>query len=163
MAAQPLIEALALLLQEQQALHRLAEEKTEALKKGDMKELERLLSEEDERVKALQQAEELRQKAVSQFLRQKGLADEDITLSVLIKLVSRDEGERLKELRESLIEGISALKKRNELNRQLTTQSLQFVNATLEMLAPQSKSVTYSRPDDRQEEENRRSMFDSRA
>lgn len=165
MSAEKIIQTLANLSQVQVSLLQLAREKTNILKNGDMAKLDQLLKKEEKIVKLLEEAEEKRHTAVQQFLTGKGIVNENVTLTELYKLVGKDDREQMTELQEKLMGDITALKQQNELNQELMTQSLQFVNLSLEMLAPETSIGTYGRLDNKQEANNNHgsSIFDSKA
>lgn len=159
-----IIQSLEQLLKIQQRLNELAEEKTELLKKNEVKKLEELLKSEELEVHLLEQAELKRQTVVAEFLRKNGIEAEDTTLSALYPYLTGQDKQQFDKLQMKLVEVLVELKERNELNEQLTKQSLYFVNASLAMLSPESNaSVTYQRPDHKTQAQGRQSIFDSKA
>lgn len=163
MTAQNIIQSLAMLLKIQQQLNDLTIEKTEFLKQNEIKKLEELLKAEEKQIKLLGKADENRQKAVEDFLSEKGIVIEDVTLSSLFPFMEENERVMIRKLHAKLSEEIFKMKEQNELNQQLTKQSLQFVNASLEMLSPESVEVTYQHPENKKTGGSHRSFFDSKA
>jgi flagellar biosynthesis/type III secretory pathway chaperone len=158
-SAKKLIDSLEKLLTLHQSLLKLAMQKTDILKKGDMEELNALLANEQKHITAIQQMEEKRKEAVETLLQEK---DVDKTISNCIEFTNEPERTKLTQLKDRLTEVITELKERNQLNQQLIHQSLQFVHLTLDMLAPQPASINYG-PPQQNATPKRPSMFDSKA
>jgi flagellar biosynthesis/type III secretory pathway chaperone len=159
MSAKKLIDTLEKLLTLHQSLLKLAEQKTDILKKGDMEGLNALLTNEQKHITAIQQVEEIRNEAVEVLLQGQ---DVDKTISNCIEFTNEPERTKLTQLKDQLTEVITELKERNQLNQQLINQSLQFVHLTLDMLAPQPASINYG-PPKQNTAPKRQSMFDSKA
>jgi flagellar biosynthesis/type III secretory pathway chaperone len=159
MSAKKLIDTLEKLLTLHQSLLKLAEQKTDILKKGDMEGLNALLTNEQKHITAIQQVEEIRNEAVEALLQGQ---DVDKTISNCIEFTNEPERTKLTQLKDHLTEVITELKERNQLNQQLIHQSLQFVHLTLDMLAPQPASINYG-PPQQNATPKRQSMFDSKA
>jgi flagellar biosynthesis/type III secretory pathway chaperone len=159
MSANKLIDTLEKLLTLHQSLLKLAEQKTDILKKGDMEGLNALLANEQKHITAIQQVEEIRNEAVEALLQGQ---DVDKTISNCIEFTNEPERTKLTQLNAHLTEVITELKERNQLNQQLIHQSLQFVHLTLDMLAPQPASINYG-PPKQSTAPKRQSMFDSKA
>lgn len=159
-----MIQTLAQLLKIQQRLNQLAKEKTELLKQNEVQRLEKLLKAEEVEVYLLEEAERKRQTAVVDFMRKHEIKNEEMTMSALSHYLTGKEKELFEQLHEKLMETVVELKERNDLNEQLTKQSLYFVNAQLAILSPESSAnVTYQRPNHKNEETSRQSIFDSKA
>lgn len=158
-----LIQSLAQLLKIQQSLNKIASEKTELLKRNEIQELEKLLQKEEQQVYLLEKADEARHEAVLQFMQAKGVESEDAIVSSLYPLLSEEDQALVEKLQMKLMEELIELKERNELNEELTKQSLYYVNASLTMFNPESASVTYKRPNHKMQENERQSIFDSKA
>ena len=120
---------------------------------------------EEKELTLVETAEESRREAVNRFLAKKGVADHNVTMADIQKFVTKAEREQMQQLQEKLLQMMSALVQQNELNRQLTEQSLQFVNMSLSMLAPEPTLLTYERPDQKRGDSGSqsRSIFDSKA
>lgn len=159
-----LIQSLAQVLKSQQRLNEIALEKTELLKKNEVKKLEELLKKEELEIHLLEQTERKRLAAVTEFMNQNGIEAEDTTMSALLPYLTGNDKERFEKLQMKLVEELVELKERNELNEQLTKQSLYFVNASLAMLSPEeTTAMTYQRPNNKKQEQGRQSIFDSKA
>jgi flagellar biosynthesis/type III secretory pathway chaperone len=141
------------------SLHQLALKKTEALKKHDIDVLTALMKDEQKHVLAIQQLEDKRLRITKQLLKD---SEEELTITRCIELADGTERSQLEKLYKQLLELISKLKQANELNQQLTEQSLQFVYLTLDMLAPQTAPINYSSAST-YEEHAERSLFESKA
>ena len=159
MSAATIIEQLDVLIKLHENLNKLAVQKTEVIKKGDMEKLNKLLIEEQKYVKAIQQVENKRQLSVEQFFQnsnQKSLLD-------VIETSSPSEQKTLNEQRNQLLQIIAELKNTNNLNQQLIYHSLQYVNITLDMLRPQETNLNYGQTSVANQGQISRGMFDSRA
>lgn len=137
------------------SLYQLALKKTEALKKQDIDTLTALMNDEQKHIFAIQQLENNRLR----LLQHHGLME--ATMTSCIERAEEPERSRLAELYDELSSIISSMKQANDVNRQLTEQSLQFIYLTLDMLMPQTQPITYSK--NTYEEPLDRSMFESKA
>ena len=164
MSAKPIIEQLDVLLTLHENLHKLAVQKTEVIKKGDMEKLNKLLIEEQKFVKAIEQTENKRQRSVEQFFQQRNeLPPTQPSMLDVMEVVASSERERLDTQRTQLLHIVGELKQTNSLNQQLVYHSLQYVNVTLDMLRPQRNNLNYGHPSQATQGQVSRGMFDSRA
>lgn len=138
------------------SLYQLALKKTEALKKHDVETLTALMKDEQKHILAIQQLEHNRMN----MMRQWGKGD-DFTMTHCIEMAAEPERSTLSHLYDQLAKLLVHIKQANELNQQLTEQSLQFIYLTLDMIAPQTQPITYSK--NTYEEPLDRSMFESKA
>lgn len=160
MSARQLIELLEKHVKLHKGLLELANKKTEVLKKGDMEALNAIIKEEQKYIAAIDRVEQERVRAVNAMM---GEADEP-TLAACISQTEGTERAMLEKLRNDLSTVILELKNANQLNEQLTKQSLQFVHAMLDMLMPQPKEVNYRNPNMAPPSyEGGSSLFDSKA
>ncbi|MGG3449212.1 flagellar protein FlgN [Domibacillus aminovorans] len=140
-------------LEKQLALHKsllqLAQLKTDAVKKGDMDELNRIVREEQKHVGAIT------------ILEKRRASESDETVSELLPSLPQEEQVRAEAVRDELIDVLSQLKEVNELNVQLVEQSLQFVHLQLDLLAP-ADSGTYAADGDNEGPASG-PLFDSKA
>lgn len=149
----PIESILDRLLTLHQQLNKLAVQKTDSLKKGNMKRLEMLMAEEGTLVKNLRQLE---QERITVFGNK--------TISLLLEELQEDERERISQLQEKVKAEYLLLKERNELNQQLIEQSLQFVHLSIDLLLPEPEPVTYGKPQKKgYEAAVGQSFFDSKA
>lgn len=157
-------ETLTQLLDIQKRLNELAREKTEVIKQNDVEKLEELLKAEETTVQLLEKVEDKRQAVVSAFLKEHRIEDAEPTMSTLANYLPAEQKQRFEELHEALLEEIVELKERNELNDLLTKQSLYFINASLELVSPESEKMNYQNPKSKQTPPpSRQSFFDSKA
>jgi flagellar biosynthesis/type III secretory pathway chaperone len=141
------------------SLYQLALKKTEALKNHDINALTALMKDEQKHVLAIKQLENNRLRITKHLLEDSA---QELTITRCIELAGDEERPKLEKLYEQLSELISKLKQANELNQQLTEQSLQFVYLTLDMLTPQTIPINYSSTST-YEEPAERSLFESKA
>ncbi|MBK3494824.1 flagellar protein FlgN [Viridibacillus sp. YIM B01967] len=128
------------------SLLKLAYNKTEFIKTGDMDGLNQLLKDEQSHVAAITQLELQRQQKVTDYLEAKGIAHaEHATVAQVMEVANNPEEHfKLDEARKKLLLAIETLKHQNELNQKIIFQSLQFVNLTLDMLRPRPDQINYS-------------------
>lgn len=160
MSAEKLVETLKKILILHQNLLKLSERKTDILKKGDIDALNEQMKEEQKYILAIRQLENERIAIVDKLL---GPRVQERTLSKCIEASSEPIQTELVNIHENLLKVTQELKAVNELNQQLTHQSLQYVNMSLDMLLPQEQTATYGNPAGTKEKKQSRSMFDSKA
>ncbi|UCZ52696.1 flagellar protein FlgN [Bacillus shivajii] len=159
---------LAQILQAMTAIHKKfndqAKEKQAVIKEGDMAQLEQLMKDETVLIQQLRKLEATRQHTVEQWMADKGLVKEDVTMETILQFFPEERTE-LEEWQEKLLHEIEQLKQQNDLNQQLLEESLRFVNMSLDSMQPQSHFQNYGRPDVKTEEgpAPERSLFDSKA
>ena len=163
MSAKLIIENMKKLVQIHEAILELATEKTTCLTKGDISHLKSIMQKEAVLLKQLQRLEQERQRLVLFFMRSKGLVTESGTLTELLPHVDEEEQKTLSSFQKHLIQLITKLKEKNELNQQLIQDSLRFVNLSLDVLHPEQETGNYGRPDKEDDEPLGRSLFDSKA
>lgn len=144
----------------------LSEQKKEAITKGQMDLLEKIMNEEQKYIKAINQLENERQTLVEQIvITHNGTLEEPVKFQILESYGSPEEIEVLRNQRETLLDITEKLRTSNQLNQQLIYQSLQFVNLSIDMLRPQEAVFNYdNKPANaHQGPANKKSMFDSKA
>lgn len=147
-----------LILHEQ--LYHIALEKTDILKNENIEMLKESIKKEQKNIQAIRQLENERIKATEQFLE----TDSDLTLTSCIEKADGTHKEKLQTLSKNFSTVIEKLKAVNDLNQQLTSQALQLISLTLNMLMPQEHTINYKRPDQQiGNQVKRRSIFDSKA
>lgn len=160
MSAENLVSTLKKILILHQNLLKLSERKTDILKKGDIDALNEQMKEEQKYILAIRQVEIERITIVDNLL---GQRVQEKTLSKCIEAATEPIRSELAKLHDDLVKVTRDLKAVNELNQQLTHQSLQYVNMSLDMLLPQEQTATYGNPAGAKEKKQTRSMFDSKA
>ena len=146
MSMQPIITSLQQLLELHQSLLSISENKTEVLKKGDLEGLQQLLKTERKHVQAIKKIEAQ-------------------NVTALLELIDNDaEKKALEAVTTTLAEVLVELKQQEQLNQQLTQQSLQFVQLSMNMIAPTIQSINYSNKNkSTTDNTTKRSVFDSKA
>lgn len=160
MSTEKLVTTLKKILLLHQHLLKLSERKSDILKKGDIDALNEQMKEEQKYILAIKQVENERIALVDKIL---GPRVQEKTLTKCIEAASEPIRSELEQLYEDLVRVTHDLRAVNELNQQLTHQSLQYVNMSLDMLVPQEQTVTYGNPAGTKEKKQTRSMFDSKA
>lgn len=164
MALQMIIDSLSRLEKLHQSLLLLSQQKTEVLKNGEMDALQSLLVHEQKYIQAINQVEKSRQKAVEAWLaeRQEPFAEATVTY-LLEQTTDVAEKESLEKRFTKLTNVLVQLKQQEQLNRQLTRQSLQFIELSIDMLSPTMKNLNYNQPKKQPVTQQARYMFDSQA
>ncbi|MBO0603723.1 flagellar protein FlgN [Sporosarcina sp. E16_3] len=147
------------------SLLRLAYDKTNFIKSGDLELLDQLLKDEQAHLAAIVQLDSQRRRDVAQYLADQGRSvPMNPTIADLLDAAPETDKKNLEEERDRLLHAIHDLKGQNELNQKLTYQSLQFVNLSLDMVRPRLEALNYSKPEinGRLESKEQRT-FDSQA
>ncbi|NIK12498.1 flagellar protein FlgN [Alkalibacillus almallahensis] len=163
MSIDAIIEKLEKIQQLNESLLQLSKDKTEQLKQNNLETFNQMLIKERKHAQALDQIETKRVEETEAWFQEKGISDER-TISNLIQTVDDPEKKAyLEALYEKLVYTLADLKQQEQLNRDLTEQSLQYVELTLDMLQPKhQKDLNYHK----QQQSNQstdHSIFDSKA
>ncbi|WP_153732407.1 flagellar protein FlgN [Sporosarcina obsidiansis] len=146
MSIEPILTTLNHLEKLHMSLLRLASDKTALLKSGDINGIDQLLKEEQAHLAAIVQMDQQRVNTVKQYLTEQGRpVPAEPTMTQLIELTNEPDKQQLAEAKDRLLHAIHELKQQNELNQQMTYQSLQFVNLSLDMVRPRPETVNYSK------------------
>ncbi|MNB77477.1 FlgN protein [compost metagenome] len=166
MSLRKLVESLELLNELNEKLLQLAEQKKEALIKGNFDELLRTTTGESSLIKSIRNQEEVQQEMAHEFMREKGIKSRlSLTISEISRLVfDPEEKASLLDVQKKLVENLGKLKRLNELNQTLVAQSLSFIDFSLNLYIEEDDS-TYSRPDqiNTARTAKRNGVFDTRA
>ncbi len=137
--------------------------KTELLKKGDTGSLQQLLAKERKHIQAITKIENERVHTVTDWCCHQDIESAAPTLSgVLECLEDTQEKNLLEALFEDLVFLVTELKQQEQLNVELTKQSLQFIHLSLDMLQPSLNSMNYNKQTGASDKE-KSSVFDSKA
>ncbi len=162
MTAKLIIDHLGRMKQLHESLLVLSRKKTEALKTNDMDALQLCLSQERKHVSAINSLEKKRSAAVKEWAAGKqGFADAVPKVSDIIKWSRWPDREQLEEVYNSFILVLADLKQQEVLNGELTKQSLQFINMSLDLLQPSLNNLNYGHASGSNGQN--RSVFDSQA
>ena len=101
--------------------------------------LKQILKDEQAHIAAIGKFESERQKFVEAILPEM----DKPSVTDCIEVVDSMKKDILSHLRAELLETISKIKDKNELNQQMIHQSLQFVQLTLNLVLPQPKVINY--------------------
>jgi hypothetical protein len=160
MSAENLISTMEKLLKLHQSLLELSTKKTGIVKNNDMDALNQIIKDEQAHLAAIQKFEKERQKFVQSIL--PGV--DQPTISNCLEVVNAADFEKLSRLRVLLLEIVSQIKERNELNQQMIYQSLKFVNLSLNLIVPQQKNFNYEPPSEKKNmSAHSTGLFSSRA
>lgn len=138
----------------------LSEQKTEALKTNEIKALSEIVTKEQKYVQAIEQTEQSRIEATKSCI-----GSSDATISACISKAAGGEKKVLEQLYAKLSQLVIRLKDVNDLNKQLTFQSLQFISLTFDMLLPKEGGSNYGKEQQPNQTGGvkRLSLFDSKA
>ncbi|MFB1049915.1 flagellar protein FlgN [Paraliobacillus sp. JSM ZJ581] len=160
MPLQTIQHTLANLVQLHLSLYALSVQKTEALKTGDIEQLQELLKNEKKHVKAINETEQQRVEQTKEWARVNEFSEELVTVTTMLEHLEDEEAsQKLEQTTTALTETLVKLKQQEALNQQLTQQSLQFVQLSMDMIVPTIDTFNYGE----RQQTNKRSVFDSKA
>lgn len=145
------------------SLLKMARQKTDILKQGDIGALNSMMKDEQAHIAAMNQLEEARRKEAAMLLSGQPIYYHEPSLSDLLDRISGEEREQLRALQTELLQTIRELQERNALNQELIMQSLQFVNLNLDMLSPPTDMDAYNYQKEETPPAYNRSLFNSKA
>ncbi|SHM96803.1 flagellar protein FlgN [Gracilibacillus kekensis] len=165
MSVQNIIKHLTKLIELHDSLLQVSRNKTEILKENKIDALQKLLVQEQKHVKAINQIEQKRIEAVASWANENNLDPEAITVSSIIEdFTTGTDQQELEKVTLKLAEQLMELRMQEDLNKQLTQQSMQFVQITLDMMQPSMKNINYGKSKQQSADAvSKRSAFDSRA
>jgi flagellar biosynthesis/type III secretory pathway chaperone len=142
MSVESLISIMNKLIKLHKSLFELSVKKTDIVKKGDLDGLNLLLKDEQAHMAAINKLEQER------LAMAKGLfpAVSNPSLQEIADYANPSEKAQLLQVKDELLNVISDIKSRNELNQQLIHQSLQFINFSKSLVLPQEKEINYGPP-----------------
>ena len=146
-----------------ESLFSLSKKKTDALKANDTEGIQQLLTQERKHVQAIGKIEKQRAQTVAQWSQGKGLPTAEPTVSEIIEVLEGEDKAKLQQAYEELIVVLADLKQQEKLNADLTQQSLQFINMSLDLLQPSLQSMNYGGQQGSSGNQSKRSVFDSKA
>lgn len=127
-----------------QSLLKLETRKTALITEGNIDELNKVINDEQTHISAIAQLEGQRQQAVNVFFRSQQVAGVEPTMNELLARVSNEaDKQQLAKARADLLEVVTQLKEKNDLNQSLLYNSLQVVNMTLDLVRPQEANFNY--------------------
>ncbi|WP_249871320.1 flagellar protein FlgN [Oceanobacillus saliphilus] len=139
-----------------------SKEKTKAVKEGSLDPLQVLLVKERKLIQLSEQTERNRQEAVETWCKANHHSAEGATITnILHKVEDEAEQAHLESNAIKLTELITELKQQEQLNHVLISQSMQFVQLSLDLMSPTLKNMNYGVNKDT--ETSNRSVFDSKA
>lgn len=168
MAIMQLIETIQQLTARHERLLALAEEKREVVIHNRIDDLMRITHEEQSLVKEITGLEQACRDQVIKSAEELGIPAQGMTtISDFIRALpdSHQELRRMvDEARRQLTTAITELQQKNELNRQLIQQSLDYINFNIDFLtdAPE-QDLTYQHPIEGQQVKKRTGIFDQKA
>jgi len=166
MSIQALREELEQLISLHDSLIELSEAKTRVLIENNLEELNRIVHKEAGLIRQVTECEQRRMEAIDRFLISKGFRPTPaITVSEIIRLIFRmEEKEAVSHLQQELARRLDKLKRLNEQNRQLTRQSLDYLNLSLDLLiGPPEDDTIYKNPLQQNSTGYRYRLYDNRA
>lgn len=162
MSIAPLLDAMQNLLIAHTNLILIADTKTKLLIEGNIEDLQKLIANERKFIRELERAENERQKASNQYAIDYNLTEENVTVTSLIeRLENPVEKMKLEEVAVELVNRITELKRKEDMNHTLIQQSMQFVQFSLDVMNPNIEKMNYGHKN--KDLNPPRSTFDSKA
>ncbi|ASN04724.1 flagellar protein FlgN [Virgibacillus necropolis] len=157
-----IIKSMEKLIMLHESLLVISEQKTVAIKEGNMEKLQPLLVKERKHVQALEQMETSRQKEVKAWFEVNNLQGKNETITTMLEMIDDKEQQKvLEDVTIHLTHSVTNLKRQEQLNQALIQQSLQFVELSLDMMNPSITNLNYGNT--KETESIKRSVFDSKA
>lgn len=163
MALQALLETIEKLHKLHRSLLEISKLKSDFLKANDMDGLQKQLLAEKKHVQAVVQLEKLRIKQTEAYAVASGIPVPSTISELLEQITDQKLALQFEQELIGLTETVTELKKQEALNQQLLEQSMQFLQISLDMLAPSIQSLNYGTPNQDQQRQQNRSLFDSKA
>ncbi|MGG1594079.1 flagellar protein FlgN [Terribacillus saccharophilus] len=163
MALQALLETIEKLHKLHRSLLEISKLKSDHLKANDMDGLQKQLLAEKKHVQAVAQLEKLRIKQTEAYAVASGLPVPATVSELLEQIANQKLALQFEQELIGLTETVTELKKQEALNQQLLEQSMQFLQISLDMLAPSIQSLNYGTPNQDQQRPQNRTLFDSKA
>jgi len=162
MSIQHIIDIMKELKKNHDQILELSKQKTEYVKKGEMKQLQTLLLKERKVLRIVEQQEQKRMEAVDAWLHNQDMGTDKTTVTNMLNFVENEQDKQtLKHVSLQLAETIVRLKQQEKLNHDLIAQSMQFVQLSMNLLQPSIQNMNYGKKDDTGS--IKRSVFDSKA
>ncbi|XJZ26954.1 flagellar protein FlgN [Bacillota bacterium Lsc_1132] len=139
MSQQKLISTMEKLLKLHRSLYELVVKKTDIVKIGDMDALNLTLKDEQAHIAVINQLEHERQQLAAALV--PGV--DQPSISDCLNAIEGADWLTLDRLRSELLDVIVQIRQRNDLNQKMIYQSLQFVNLSLNLVAPQPEKFNY--------------------
>lgn len=160
-----LVEDLVLTLTKETEIYKIllgmAEEKKQVIIDGRVKDLEKMTAKEQGYVQSLMKLERLREHIVEDILKESGLGPVE-TVTELIQHLKLDDLSKGKIVREKnqLMSVIDDLKDKNDLNGQLITQSLKFIDFNMSVMGGVEEDNKYNKDNADRKVIQKKSLFD---
>lgn len=140
-------------------LSEIADRKKQIIIDGKIKELDKITVKEQGLSMTLVRLENIREKIVDNIMKELNLTNIE-TVSELISKLDIESKNRLNGSKDKLIDVISDIKNKNELNGELIQQSLKYIDFNIELLAGLEEDTKY-KPDGKNPDMiQKKSMFD---
>lgn len=119
-----------------------AEEKTDAIVKGDVDTLQEITIKEQKIISELSKLNDAREQIVAQIARKVGKRPGELTVSSLVNILPEDKARKLSSIRDNLKETIEKLKSKNDLNQKLLSNAVEYINFSLNLLTQPAPQIT---------------------
>lgn len=162
MSASLIIQSLEELVSIHENLLIISKEKTSVIKEGSIDKLQDLILKERKQIRHLEQTEMDRQTVVKQWCDNNRMTVEDATVTnMLQRMTDEADQKKLEHTATKLTEMMTMLKQQEQLNHVLISQSMQFVQLSLDLMSPTLKNMNYGV--EKGADVSTRSVFDSKA
>lgn len=145
------------------SLYEIAISKVDVIKGNDISTLNQMMNNEQKHITAITALENERIKELQQLFQTS--SGSQPTMSECIEKADIEQKLILEDLYKNLTDLLQKIKDQNELNQELIQQSLQFVNYSLDLFQPRTKSINYGPPSGNKKATpiGSRSIFNSQA
>lgn len=131
-----------------QQLYRLGEEKQQIIIDNEVDDLLSIIEDEQAEIEKINELEAKRVEVLTEIAEENSLAQEELSFTKLIELLSEPDKSELKNIRQKLLELLEDIQAINETNANLIEESLKLNNYTLQLLTDSNinKNSTYQKP-----------------
>jgi len=135
--------------------------KTDILVNGNISELEKMIKTEQSFFEEIQGLEAEREQIIEQIAQKTKTDSSALNLTWMINnYVKPEQANKLKSLRDKILNTVNELKKVNEQNARLINNSLEYINFSINLIASASDSGSRYGNDGKEGKAERRSFFD---
>ena len=145
-------------------LAELASEKEKTLLNNDAQKLSEIIKKEKTHLEDLEKYEDKRKDIIEQIAQKQSFDYDNLSFENLLSTLNNNQKNKLKTIRDKLLDIIKKLEEKNDTNRHLLEQALKLNNFSLKMFqqAMQPEQKTYNRPGEKNDD-NGRNIIDRKA
>ena len=140
-------------------LFRISEIKTKTIVDGKVNELEKITARECEYSEQIDKLEKGRQELTGKLFKHIEI-NEELTISNIVKNTTKENGDKLEEIKQKLNDLLEKLKNQNELNQNLINNSLEYIDFSINIMTQVGVSENKYGKDGQQTDNTKKNMFD---